>query len=1257
MAENIRIVGEILNTEQVSRYTEEDLNLLSPLTLKEDFGLPNDYIEYYVYDVANNLLNFNYSYQSFKLPTTSFITPTGSLPIIEIDPVNDLKNLGYSSGEFKVQYNFFNNKLSDPTAGLFLKEISPDRTELRVASTVLTNEQIESGSLALINAASSSLYFVDYLVNFGNNTQAVAVNVALNKIESGYEVLLKLYEPLPTTTQEKSTLWIVQEKVSPYIFDINLDKLIISPVGPQLKGPNFSIDIPNQNNVATSYQTYTSLVNSVQSVSNTSYQQLLSLITSQSIDINVDYSNYSNFIFFSSAKKRLENFYGKIKEIEDYNNNISVYTALTSSHPNLIYDLNTATSSINNIISNFDGYEYYLYFESSSTSWPKTNNFLPYINASTSSAIIWYNTATGSAEAYDNENQNKLTFTVPTFIKDDGDNEPYLTFLDMVGHYFDNIWIFLSAVTDINLTNNNLEKGVSKDLVYYVLESLGTKLYNQYGDVDNVDFLIGSNSGSTNWDNNFTYTGSYLNTIPRKDLLAESYKRIYHNLALLSKTKGTNYGLQTLISTFGITSSILPVKEYGGYLKSNTLNEFNNDKVRVVTGSIVGRSTDVNTTASVLSPYVKLQSQPINPTDFRTNDLQYVDISFSPQDKIDVFVSASIVATNPTWSLDDYIGDPRYQYSSSYETLEIQRQLYLSPLSSSQLPFTASSASGSLAATDYNSFIRLIQFFDNSLFKMIQNFVPARTSLSTGVTISSPILERNKWVYSNPNKTSKMDVPSGSIAGPTIGTEYTDIYSGLAGSKAGYYTGVITGSIINTYNYFVTGTFNPYLLPSASLTAGDIYAFKHTDFDVMLNNVSSSLISRNRQLVEPIFGTQGFILSPIELQDSYETLRTHQLSRYEGVKLSSTLYNTYTQGDNSYGKTAVIDVNVLKLGLFTEVVASRFLPNRNNAVLKYLVDKEGNFTELNLRNSHWQEIQNTFIAGDTGSISQFNNQLYTNQKSTDGEKIVYDSGYTYAPILYFGSTASDDPIWFQNIGTQNAYTANARNSLSPNSYISGSGVGNDAYPFSGSGNYVPRAFNQVIEGGTYFKAGDATSFASYSIQETGNHSIVISLPFTYEVSTIPVNEATWSLQVYKSVGGVETLIPGGEDKQYFVAGDPATSTLVFSDYSGGTFYFNLSDPIPSTNIDITYASVTGYSGNSCNTNSEDDNLSTGLLITAGNTGGSQAGFYGMGCGTTNYTRGSYIMVNGNFAVNGSVITIGGTQVTVVISNNCEYYAC
>jgi hypothetical protein len=1126
MADNIKIVGEILNTQQISRYDEADLNLFSSQILKEDFGQQNDYIEYFVYDAGSNLLNINYSYKDFKSPSTSFVDPTtNALPIIEIDPVKDLQNLGYSSGEFIVQYNLFNNQISNPEAELFLKEISADRTELRVGSTILTNEQIESGSLALINEASGSSYFVDYLINFGNNIQVVAVNVALNKVDSGYEILFKLYQPLPDNTQEKSTLWIVNEKTNPYVFDINLDKLIIPAPGPQLRGPNFAIDIPNQNNIATSYQTYNGLVNSLQNVSS-SYQQLLSLITSQSIDINTDYTNFNNFIFFSSAKQRVINFYNKVKQIEDYKNSIATYTPLTSSRPNLVYDLNSATASINDTIANFDGFEYYLYFESGSTltsslefgitPYPKSGSLKPFTLYSTGSALVttWYNVATASADDYDDYNQNNLIYTVPSFIKDDGNNDQYITFLNMVGHYFDNIWIFLNAVTDINLANNNLEQGISKDLVYTTLQSLGVKLYNKYGDSDNIPFLIGNN-GSSSFDNNFTPTGSYLNSIPQKDLLAETYKRIYHNLPLLLKTKGTTYGLQTLISTFGITSSILNVKEYGGDLKSQTLDEYNNDKVRIVSNTITG---------SILSPFISLLEQPTSSLLFRTDDLHYADISFSPETQIDTYASASISAANPTWSLDDYIGDPRQLYSASYDDLNTQRNTYYN--------FTASNM-------DYAGFIRLIQFFDNSLFKMIKDFVPARTSLSTGITISSPVLERNKWSYANPSTTDEIEVMDGNLEGPTITTEYTDIYQGLTGSRAAYYTGEFSGSIIEYGDDWIERNFNPYLHPTASLTSS-LNAFNHSEFNVLLNNISASRLSITRQDIEFIYGTTGSILTPAYLQDSNESLTAYNRARYEGTKVSSLLYNTYTSastdysGDLSYGKTAAIDKNARKIGIFTEIESSLFLPGRNKTSLKYLIDEFGELTELNQRNAHWEDIQRTFIAGDYLNISQFDNQKFSNQKSTDGNKLIFDSGYSYNPILYFASCGADPTIYFENTGGPSAYRATAKN-LSSSYYVSGS----SPLGFPVVGGVVKNIFNYETEDlSGVFYPGNLNSFPSYSVSEAGGYKIQASFDMTM---TLPDNQsATWSLQVYKSSSIVsETLL--FESENIFTNVSPVTA--------------------------------------------------------------------------------------------------------------------
>jgi hypothetical protein len=1182
MANNIQIVGTILNSTLINRYSNNDLRLLSSTELQENFGDVNDYIEYYIYDISGNLLNISYDYKDFKLPSNIGITPpsnqstsnttnsipstdigivsntnsqTGSLyPIIEIDPVKDLQNNGYSSGEFTVRYNFFQNKISSPSAELFIKEISSNRTEISVVSTILTNSELEEKFNTLFNEIDQSNYFVDYLINFGENQQVLAVNIALNRLDSGYEILFKLYEPLPDNITTKTSLWVVDEKVDPYVFNINLDTLITEAPGPKLRGPNFSIPIQQQGTISTSYQTYDSLLNNLQSIQSSSYGKILNLLTTQSIDINVDYTNFSEFSFFGSVNERLGNFYTKVKQIEDYKNAITTYSSssLSSSLANSV------TASINNIIANFDGYEYYLYFESSSYTWPKTNSTLPYILATTASATTWYNSFTGSAESYDDSNPNYIINTLPSFVKDDENNAQYITFLNMIGHYFDNIWIYLQSVTDINLANNNLEQGVSKDLVYHVLQSLGTKLYNQYGDSDNTNFLIGT-SGSAYYTGSdaqaFTYTGSYLNTIPRKDLLAESYKRIYHNLPLLMKTKGTTYGLQTLISTFGITGSILGIKEYGGELKSSSLSEFSNDKIRVVSNTIVS--------GSVLSPYISLQQQPTASTTFRTNDLHYVDVSFSPQSYIDTFVSKSITSVSSSWALDDYIGDPRQQYSSSYSDLTVQKNKYYSPLTASIIPFIGSAGSGSIGATDYNSFIRLIQFFDNSLFKMIKDFIPARVNLSTGITINSPVLERNKWTMANPSATSKISSSDGTIEGPTIGTEYNNLYTYLTGSKVGYYDGNITGSGVNVYNYFASGNFNPYLFPTSSI---DTNIFNHSEFNITLNNVSQSRVSLIRKDIEYIFGTTGSITSSAELQDSYESLRTHQLSRYDGVKIYSLLYNTYTSassdygGDLSYGKTAVIDRNSIKVGLFSEVTANKFLPKRNNTVLKYLVDADGNFTELNLRNSHWQEIQNTFVANHTGSISLFNNQLYSNQKATEGEKSVFDSGYSYNPILYFAGTGSDSKIYFQTLGQTSANTAIAKNTLI-DYHISGSGPGLDQYPLSGG--YVYNIFDSLVnaEASTYFKPGTISQFPTYSATSTGDYSVAVSLPVSIEVpSSI---DAVWSLQVWVSGSTRNELIENGSDVYNFNSTPPASSYRIFS------LIFSVSNNCPSDPPDHT----------------------------------------------------------------------------------------
>jgi hypothetical protein len=71
--------------------------------------------------------------------------------------------------------------------------------------------------------------------------------------------------------------------------------------------------------------------------------------------------------------------------------------------------------------------------------------------------------------------------------------------------------------------------------------------------------------------NNYVTASQY--TIPDNDIVKETYKRLYHNLPYLLKTRGTRAGLRALINCFGIPETILKVREYGGFRKDENLIE------------------------------------------------------------------------------------------------------------------------------------------------------------------------------------------------------------------------------------------------------------------------------------------------------------------------------------------------------------------------------------------------------------------------------------------------------------------------------------------------------------------------------------------------------------------------------------------------------------------------------------------------------------------------------------------------------------
>ena len=95
---------------------------------------------------------------------------------------------------------------------------------------------------------------------------------------------------------------------------------------------------------------------------------------------------------------------------------------------------------------------------------------------------------------------------------------------------------------------------------------------------------------------------------------------------------------------------------------------------------------------------------------------------------------------------------------------------------------------------DWNDFIRLIKFFDNSLWKTIKDFIPAKVSAATGISIKQHLLERQKYPepqasYSEPYYTGSIGQTPGLLDGQRIYTASGDYDSipieAITGSQGG----------------------------------------------------------------------------------------------------------------------------------------------------------------------------------------------------------------------------------------------------------------------------------------------------------------------------------------------------------------------------------------------------------------------------------------------------------------------------------------
>jgi hypothetical protein len=183
--------------------------------------------------------------------------------------------------------------------------------------------------------------YLTHLANFGNDEQIIVSSweednftlsdkgednlgntIVTKEVES---LILKLYSPLPANITENSTLWITKLLTNPLIETVVLSEQS-DLICPPLKGPNFNIDIDFTKGKSTNYESLDELIlNASVSSSNGLVSQYLSSSLVSTDGLNIEYyisgsDNYewSNFVHFSSAKERVDNFVYKVQLIEGY---------------------------------------------------------------------------------------------------------------------------------------------------------------------------------------------------------------------------------------------------------------------------------------------------------------------------------------------------------------------------------------------------------------------------------------------------------------------------------------------------------------------------------------------------------------------------------------------------------------------------------------------------------------------------------------------------------------------------------------------------------------------------------------------------------------------------------------------------------------------------------------------------------------------------------------------------------------------------
>jgi hypothetical protein len=371
-------------------------------------------------------------------------------------------------------------------------------------------------------------------------------------------------------------------------------------------------------------------------------------------------------------------------------------------------------------------------------------------------------------------------------------------------------------------------------------------------------------------------------------------QKINHSLTgSLIGVQPYEYGISASFNNWSVATPYDSIEEMYYYdAISLAAGTYDDNKIRLESNELIG-TLDFKTRAE--------QSQ----FDKSPLDSKKLGVYFSPQTMID----EDIIAQLGFIELDDYIGDPGETDLKSYPKLIQKSNEYWKKYTQ---------------RNDINAYIKIFTLYDLSLFRQLEQLLPARTDKLTGILVQPNILERSKdtilpvierfdSTYNSVLDINNSFIPYGSY--PTYTSQATTALVSVSGIDDDQYQAYLTAS--DSKRYDGTTYSYDYLILSGSeyITGSSPYWYSDGVQPVVITSVNSETLYTKSTLlyvsesIGSVYGSSSYGTGSYAVLSFKYTGSIADIQQYLPIGINNQKYNgsKLTSPDFNINSTQTVD--------------------------------------------------------------------------------------------------------------------------------------------------------------------------------------------------------------------------------------------------------------------------------------------------------------------------------------------------------------